>query len=283
MDNPLQQAYSSGMFQITDAEFDKLMNFVRTKYGIDLSKKRILIQSRLSGVLREHGLKNFNEYINLLFKDTSGAEITVLLNKLTTNHSYFMREQEHFTYLTTEAMPVMMKLHPAIKELTIWSAGCSAGQEAYTTAMAIDEYLGALRSIWKITIHATDISMNVLEQAKKATYAADNLKDVPPRWLPKYFTKNADGTYTVCDQIRKQVTFKTLNLMDSFRFPKPFDLVMCRNVMIYFDKLTKEALVDRFYGVTANDGFLFIGHSEVLDKEKTKFKYIKPAIYQKRL
>ncbi|MFZ2538584.1 MAG: protein-glutamate O-methyltransferase CheR [Oscillospiraceae bacterium] len=272
---------STGMFQISDQEFEKLMTFIKTKYGIDLTKKKILIQSRLSSVLRERGLKDFNEYINLVFKDTSGKEVTTLLNKLTTNHSYFMREQEHFRFLASDVLPLITQKQTTLKELNIWSAGCSAGQEAYTTAMAIDEFLGIKNKLWTVKIFATDISMNVLEQAKVAVYSADNLKDVPPKWLDKYFEKVDNNSYKVCEFIRKQVVFKSFNLMEPFRFPRPFDLILCRNVMIYFDKLTKETLVEKFHQVTAVDGFLFIGHSEVIDKGLTKYKYIKPAIYQK--
>lgn len=272
---------TTGICQITDQEFEKLMNFVKAKYGLDLSKKRILIQSRLSNVLRERGLRTFSDYINIVLRDTTGAEITILLNKLTTNHSYFMREQEHFAFLHSDVLPELTKKHAARRELNIWSAGCSAGQEVYTTAMAIDEYFGMQRSMWKVNFLATDISANVLEQARGGVYTPENLKDIPPRWKTKYFTKQGEN-FQVIDSIRKQVTFRTLNLMDKFAFAKPFDLVMCRNVMIYFDKPTKDALVDRFYNVTAQDGFFFIGHSEVIDKELTKFKYVKPAIYVKR-
>lgn len=257
------------------------MTFVKDKYGINLSKKRILIQSRLSSVLRERGLKDFNEYINLVFNDTSGKEITTLLNKLTTNHSYFMREQEHFNFLKTDALPTIMKNKNSIKEINIWSAGCSAGQEAYTTAMAISEFLGINKSSWKVKILATDISMNVLNKAKTATYTLDSLKEVPKTWLNKYFKKIDDNTYQVCDQIRSQVEFKPLNLMTRFYFPKQFDLILCRNVMIYFEKPTKDLLIEKFYQVTSTGGFLFIGHSEAIDREHTKYKYIKPAIYQK--
>lgn len=271
----------TGMFQISDQEFEKLMTFVKTKYGIDLTKKRILIQSRLSGVLRERGLKDFNEYINLVFKDTTGKEITTLLNKLTTNHSYFMREQEHFHFLTAEALPFIMQKKTGLKDLNIWSAGCSAGQEAYTTAMAIDEFLGYNRKNWNVKILATDISMNVLNQATAAIYSADQLKDIPKDWLGKYFVPVENNSFQVCDLIRKQVTFKTLNLMEPFHFPTPFDLILCRNVMIYFDKLTKDVLIEKFYQANAAKGFLFIGHSETIDKALTKYRYIKPAIYQK--
>ncbi|MEG2769386.1 MAG: protein-glutamate O-methyltransferase CheR, partial [Oscillospiraceae bacterium] len=248
---------ATGLIHITDREFTELTTYIQRKYGINLTKKRVLIEGRMSNMLRERGLPTFRAYMDILFKDNSGSEVTNLLNKLTTNHSYFMREQEHWDYLVGSVLPELEALHAQTKDLRIWSAGCSAGQEAYTLAMAIDEYFGMKKSGWDTTILATDISMNVLEKAKLAIYPADNIKDVPSRWVQKYFVKLPDGNYQVCDKIRKEVVFKPFNLMEKFTFPKPFDLILCRNVMIYFDAPTKDALVGRFYGHTSEKGFFF--------------------------
>ena len=231
-------------------------------------------------MIRERSLSSFKQYIDLVFSDKSGKEMSLLLNKLTTNHSYFLREQDHFKFLLDTILPQRIS-NPANREFNIWSAGCSAGQEAYTTAIAIDEFLGVKRGALNVKILATDISMNILEKAKSGTYTIDQLKEVPPHWITKYFKKIDATTFQVCDAIRKQVVFKPLNLMESFYFQKPFDLVMCRNVMIYFDKHTKDTLINKFYQVTQPKGFLFIGHSETIDKALTKYQYIKPAIYQR--
>lgn len=271
----------SGMISITDQEFTTLVSFVKKKYGINLEKKRVLIEGRLSNMLRERGLTTFKQYMDVLFKDTSGSEVTNLLNKITTNHSYFMREIEHFDFMTSQALPYLTK-NRTTRDLRIWSAGCSAGQEAYTMAMAIDEYFGPQKSSWDTTILATDISMNVLEKAKKAIYAPDAIKEIPDRWRTKYFTTLPDGNFQVCEKIRKQVVFRPFNLMDPFQYKKPYDLIFCRNVMIYFDGPTKETLINKFYQATATGGFLFIGHSEVINRGTTQYTYIKPAIYQKR-
>ncbi len=273
---------NANLSKFNDVDFDRLVTFVKTKYGLDLSKKKILIQSRLTSVIKERKLSSFSEYIDIVLKDRSGRELEPLLNKLTTNHSFFMREPEHFDFLTKTILPDLIKKHAATKTITIWSAGCSAGQEVYTTAMVIDNFLGPNASSWKINFQATDISADVLGKAKNAVYTADNLKDIPESWKTKYFVKSGND-YQVCDALKRQVTFGTLNLMENFHFAKPYDLVMCRNVMIYFDKPTKDALVNRFYSVTANGGYLFIGHSEVIDKDLTKFNYVKPAIYQKKV
>ncbi|MEG2086549.1 MAG: protein-glutamate O-methyltransferase CheR [Angelakisella sp.] len=269
------------MMTLTDKEFQTLVSFIHTKYGINLEKKRILIEGRLSNMLQERGFAAFSDYMEVVFKDKTGAEVTTLLNKLTTNHTFFLREIEHFDFMTEQVLP-LFEANLKTKDIRIWSAGCSSGQEPYTMAMAINEYFGGRKQGWDTTILATDISMNALEKAKAATYAQEDLKDVPEPWRKKYFIDNKNGTFTVCDSIRKEVVFRTLNLMEPFKFGKPFDLIFCRNVMIYFDAPTKDTLINKFYDVTAPGGFLFIGHSEVINREAARYTYIRPAIYQKR-
>ena len=148
-------------------------------------------------------------------------------------------------------------------------------------AMTIDQYFGANKHLWDTTILATDISMDVLKRAQVAVYPDNNLTNVPPIWKQKYFKSLGNGTYQVCDKIRKEVVFKPLNLMEPFHFIKPFDIIFCRNVMIYFDAPTTDRLIEKFYNVIAPGGYLFIGHSEVINKEATKFRYVQPAIYQR--
>jgi len=167
------------------------------------------------------------------------------------------------------------------KDLRIWSAGCSSGEEPYTLAIIIAEYLGAQKNLWDRKILATDISMNVLEKAKLGIYSAESVASLPADWRSKYFKKLDDQRYQIIDDIRQQVIFRHLNLMDDFSFKKPMDVIFCRNVMIYFDAPTKEKLVEKYYNVTAQNGFLFIGHAETINKATTKYKYLMPAIYQK--
>lgn len=269
------------MIALTDKEFQTLVSFVHTKYGINLEKKRILIEGRLSNMLQERGFTTFQQYMDVLFKDTTGTEVTTLLNKLTTNHTFFLREIEHFEFMKTQVLP-LFEQNLKQKDIRIWSAGCSSGQEPYTMAMAINDYFGNRKAGWDTTILATDISMNALEKAKKATYTLDEIKDVPELWRKKYFVDNRNGTFTVCESIRKEVVFRTVNLMEPFSFPRPFDLIFCRNVMIYFDAPTKDKLINKFYDMTSRGGFLFIGHSEVINRETAKYAYVRPAIYQRR-
>lgn len=271
---------SSGIIRISDQEFNKLVQFVHSKYGIDLSQKRLLIEGRLSQTLRNKHLSSFKEYLDLLFKDTTGSEMTLLLNKITTNHSYFARENEHFDFLMNHILPYMEQTRKD-HDLRTWSAGCSAGQEAYNIAMAYDQYFGPRKSSWDTTILATDISQNVLGKAKRAVYPSNNLTDVPLPWKKQYFKALPSGEFQVCEKIRKEVVFKVFNLMDQFQFKKPFDIIFCRNVMIYFDAPTTERLINKFYEATAPGGYLCIGHSEVINKDSTKYNYIMPAIYQR--
>jgi chemotaxis protein methyltransferase CheR len=267
------------LVRISDEEFKKLVNFVYQKYGINLTKKRQLVEGRLSHTIKERGLSTFKQYMDLLINDHSGEEIHTFLNKITTNHSYFAREREHFDFLLQQALPYLEKTRS--KELRIWSAGCSAGQEAYNIAMTMDQYFGSRKGQWDTRILATDISMNVLNKGKAAIYPEDNIKDLPAGWKSRYFHRLPDGSYQVNDALRREVIFKVFNLMDAFVYKKPFDIIFCRNVMIYFDQETSNRLVDKFYQATAEGGYLLIGHSEVLDKEETKYRYLRPAIYQR--
>lgn len=269
------------MLKLTDAEFKSLTTFVHDKYGIDLSKKRVLIEGRMSNMLLSHGITTFQQYIDILFADKTGNEMTQLLNKLTTNYTYFKRENEHFQFLMEHALPFFEQTH-ASKVLQIWSAGCSSGQEPYTLAMYLHDYFGTRKGMWDTTILASDISEQVLAKARAAIYTDAEIKDIPPEWRVKYLTDLHDGRFQVCESIRKEVVFRTVNLMDPFHFKKPFDLILCRNVMIYFDTKTKEKLVNQFYDWSAESAFLFIGHSESLNRETTRYNYIQPAIYQKR-
>ncbi|MCI8649690.1 MAG: protein-glutamate O-methyltransferase CheR [Anaerotruncus sp.] len=264
---------------MTDEEFATLTNFVKQKYGIDLTKKRTLIEGRLTNELRHRGFRSFKDYFNVLFNDKAGNETVTLLNKLTTNLSYFMRENEHFEFLRTQVLPYFERTRH--RELRIWSAGCSTGQEPYNTAIVLDEYFGTRKSQWDTRILATDISMKVLTQAKAGIYTAEDLKDLPAQWKQKYFIKQADGRFQVCERIRKEVIFRPLNLMEPFHFKKPMDLIFCRNVMIYFDGPTKQQLVNKYYDWTAPGGYLFIGHSESIGND-TRYTYVQPAIYQKK-
>ena len=268
------------LIKITDGEFDRLVKHMYNNYGITLAKKRVLIEGRLNSVIREKGFNSFTDYLNVVFNDKTGKEITVLINKLTTNHTYFMREKEHFDYLKNTLLPDIEK-NSAVKQINIWSAGCSSGEEPYTIAMVVDDYFGSKKPLWNIRITATDISMNVLSKAKQGIYPAEKVNSLPQTWVKKYFEKIDKENYRVISRLRNEISYETFNLMNPIPASKKYDVIFCRNVMIYFDLETKTALANRFYDATKKDGYLFIGHAESLQRDKVKYKYVRPAIYRK--
>lgn len=269
------------MIQITDSEFIELVNYMKDNYGINLTKKRQLIEGRMSNVIIKAGMTSFGQYIKLV-KSNSNNEVITLINKLTTNHTFFYREDNHYDFLKNVILPKIEK-NSTVKKINIWSAGCSSGEEAYTTTMAIEEYFGFRKNIWNTQIIATDISNNVLEKAKEAKYNAESIKNLPDMWKLKYLNKISDEKYEVKEIIKNKVKFSIFNLMDNIPilYKNKFDVVFCRNVMIYFDQKTKNELINRLYGAVKQGGYIFIGHSESIQRDLSEFKYICPAIYQK--
>ncbi len=268
------------MLKLTDDDFNRLVTYMKKNYGINLEKKRILIEGRLSNMVTQRGFKSFKEFIDFAFADRTGKETMQLVNKLTTNHTFFMREPEHFEYLKNTLLPYFEKTNARERAVRVWCAASSTGQEPYTLAMTMDEYFGAKTAMWDLKLLATDLDTEVLKTAEQGIYSVDMLKDVPKTWMTKYFTKLPDGRFQVVDSIRKRITYKQFNLMDKIAAQRPYDLISCRNVMIYFEQETKNALIERFYDVTKEGGYLYIGHAESVGKN-TRYTYIKPAIYRK--
>ncbi|MBK1810473.1 protein-glutamate O-methyltransferase CheR [Clostridium sp. YIM B02505] len=270
------------MIGISDKEFNQLANFIKCNYGINLKdEKKTLVTGRLNNVLVENNFKSFSQYIDYVMTDKTGKAAIILLNKITTNHTFFMRESNHFNYFKEIVLPFWTKASFK-KDLRIWSAGCSSGEEPYTLAMITDEYLGNEKAIWDAKILATDISTKSLGLAVEGKYNNEEVEMLPVTWRINYFDKLDNQKYSIKDKIRKEVIYRRFNLMEEvFPFKKKFHVIFCRNVMIYFDNDTKNALVDKFYNSLEYGGYLFIGHSESLNRDKTKFKYIKPAVYRK--
>ncbi len=268
------------MVQLTDAEFNKLVSYVLGNYGIDLSKKKVLIEGRLNSVLMKYGFTSFTQYIDLVMNDKSGAELQQMLNRLTTNLTYFLREKDHFDFLTKVALPEFDKASRG-GPLRVWSAGCSSGEEPYTLAMTLLDYYKGQNN--KFVILASDISQNVLGQGTRAVYAEEALKDVPQEWKTKYFDRMGDGDFKVKDNVRKLVSFKTFNLMDPFNFKAPFEIIFCRNVMIYFEKQRKEELIKKFYRWIAPRGYFFTSHSENIGSNEVGFCTVRPSVFKKEV
>lgn len=267
------------MITINDKDFIKLVEYLQKNYGINLIKKRTLIESRLNNYLVSKGYSDYSSFLDQALNDSE--EMNQILNRLTTNYSYFMREWDHFQYFYDRVLPELAGT-VRDRDLRIWSAGCSTGQEPYTMAMLISDFFGAQKSQWDAKVLATDISLKALDAAKQGVYDEDCLKNVPNGWKKSYFEKRPDGGYEISDAIKKEVIFRRFNLIEEqFPFRRQFHVIFCRNVMIYFNEQTKRALIQKFYESIAPGGYLFIGQSETLEKGETRFKSIMPSIYRK--
>ena len=266
---------------IEDSDFIKLRDHVKSNFGVNLEKKRTLIEGRLTSSITQGGFESFHDYLEDIYKDKSGAKMTALMTKLTTNYTYFMREETHYKFMEDVALPYWTSVIRD-RDLRIWSAGCASGEEAYTAAMVLCEWFGFKKKEWDTTILATDISTKVLDMAKRGVYPEEHFERLPNAWKMKYFTKIGDEEYKVTDALAKEVVFNELNLMGDFsRFRRKFHIIFCRNVMIYFDSPTKAALVKKFYNVLETGGYLFIGLSETLSGISGDFQQLAPSIYQK--
>jgi len=263
---------------ITDADFTRLVKFVQGNYGIDLSQKKQLITGRLSTSIKQRGYTSFTDFVNQVIQTKDNDLITLLLDKLTTNYTFFMREKEHLDLFCQKIIPDIVQRHQRDKTLAIWSAGCSTGEEPYNITMFLFDYLGAQASQWDTRLLATDISNRAMTAAKKGVYELPDT--IPPDWKKKYFVPQAGGQYQVAPKVRDNVIFQPFNLMDPIHFRRKFDVIFCRNVMIYFDQPTKDALVRRFYDATLPGGYLLISKSENLSANMP-YRRLAPSTFQK--
>ncbi|AHH12060.1 Chemotaxis protein methyltransferase [Borrelia hermsii YBT] len=269
--------------KINQEELSKLIKIIYNNFGINLNeKKKLLIESRLSSIIKAKNLNSFTEYINYLENQKNQISLIELVDKISTNHTYFFREPNHFEFLENKLLPKMLKqMMQSEEEIRIWSAGCSSGEEAYTIAMILNEYIDNNKIHCKVKILATDISITVLNEAKRGIYPEDRVKTLPKHLKNKYLNKLTNNKFEVKDILKKMIQFKKLNLMNEFfPFKKKFDLIFCRNVMIYFDEKTRNKLAEKFNQHLKDDSYLFIGHSETIRGNKN-LEYIMPATYKK--
>ena len=206
-------------------------------------------------------------------------DIELVINKLTTNYTFFMREKDHFSYFQNHVLPDLVKRHQHDHVLSIWSAGCSSGEEPYTLSIYLKEFFRSEAPQWDTRILATDISPQALAKARMGLYKKP--ADMPPEWIRRYFTfDKSTNLYCVAPCIKDNVIFRTFNLMDPITFRLKFDVIFCRNVMIYFNSDTRDALIHRFYNAMSPNSYLFISHSESLGQTPL-YRLISPAVYRK--
>jgi len=273
---------ASSMFaecELTPAQFARITDVLHEHAGIRMREgKEGLVRARLTKRLRKLGLADFDAYLNYIEKDPTRREFAEMIDALTTNKTSFLREASHFDYLRDAVFPTLAG------PVRIWSAGCSSGEEPYTLAMLCNEAFADIATR-DVRILATDISHRVLAHAKAGVYPAENMSDVPAAWLQKYWTRTQDpqgrAAFEAGKPLRRLVHFAKLNLMERWPMQGPFDAILCRNVMIYFDKATQQQLIERYWQLLRPGGHLFVGHSESLTGLVHKFRYVQPAVYVK--
>lgn len=269
-------------FKLDKQVFNKIRKLVYDQSGINLGEeKEALVRARLTKRMRALGMDNANDYFKMVEEDKSGRELIALLDVISTNVTYFFREDDHFDFLSSIFREWEQK---GQRKFRIWSAACSSGEEPYTIAMTLAETLNLSTTDTKIL--ATDISTNVLGMAQEGTYSEQKLDKVPKPLRTKYFDKKPGGSmYRVAPSIRKLITFARLNLSaDTYPLKGPLDLVMIRNVMIYFDNHVRQRVVDNITRLIKPGGYLIIGHSESLNGLKIpQYQMIKPSVYHKQV
>ncbi|MDR0863192.1 MAG: protein-glutamate O-methyltransferase CheR [Oscillospiraceae bacterium] len=267
--------------QLHEKDFENLWKFMYEHYGINLQRKKALIEGRLALVVEQSGYMNFHDYVEAVLQSRGGELIENLVSRLTTNYTYFMRESEHYDFMRQVALP---EWTGKIKngDLRVWSAGCSSGEEPYSIAMTIDEYLGFERAKWDTQILATDISPQVLDEAKRGVYPELRLRHLSAVSRARYFTQCGADEWKISDELASQVVFGQFNLMDSFeKFRRPFHIIFCRNVMIYFDVKTRNELATKFRDALEPGGYMFLGMSEIMSGVRPGFQSVAPAVFRK--
>lgn len=270
--------------ELSDSQYKKLADLVYRLAGIHLGNdKKELLKARLAKRFRVTGCMDVAEYMKRLQNDSSGHELVGFLDSITTNKTDFFRESQHFDFLAEQILPNLGRLCGPSGQLRIWSAACSTGEEPYTLGIVLRENWRQLTSRGAYIL-ASDLSTKVLAQGKSGVYASERVAGLPQQMLKTYFqrgVKRWEGHVRVRPELRQMVDFKRINLMDKFSFDKPFHLIFCRNVMIYFDKVTRERLVEKFRTCLSRGGYLFVGHSESLTGINHSLKFVRPAVYRR--
>lgn len=266
--------------------FQAYAAIVEREYGIQLpNEKQALLESRLVKMLNEHqGEGPFHDassFLRWLQEDRTGRAVRLLGEAITTHHTYFMREKEHFDIFKERTLPWLEETAAPDRDLRVWCAASSTGEEPYTLAMLMADYF-ALKGTWEKTLLATDVSQEVLDKAACGRYPHEAVAGLPQHWQRLYFQRMASGDWQAVDSLRRSVLFRPFNLMTAvFPFRKPFHVIFCRNVMIYFDQQRRSDLVRKFYEGLCPGGWLFIGHAETITRDMAPFEFCEPSVYRK--
>lgn len=282
----MTQQYISPSYgaRLSKKTFKKFAQFIEAELGIKMPPtKHTLVQSRLFKRLSKLRLDNFEAYYEYVTSISGpNPELVEMINAITTNHTKFFREPKHFTYLERTVLPVLLKKKIGVqKPLKVWSAGCSSGEEPYTLAIVLSEF-EERKSFFKFSIVASDISTSVVDKGRAGIYTEEDVEEIPLWQKKKYLLKSMhNNKVRIVSQLRKLVTFRMHNLLNEPVWSDGFDIIFCRNVMIYFDNDVRNKVVNHFASILNPGGYLFIGHSETLNSCSAKLRKVAPTVYCK--
>lgn len=270
--------------KMTDEDFSRLSSFVIEELGIKMpSQKKIMLQCRLQKRVSDLKMASFSEYLEYVFSDGQEDEMIKMIDLVTTNKTDFFREPSHFSFMEQVVLPGICS-NLRNKTIRIWSAACSSGEEPYTLAIVLNEYLSHHPEI-DFEILGTDISMRTLQKAAIGIYPEERVSCMPVELKHKYFLKSkdpSDKTVRVIPEIRSKVTFCRMNLMDKeYCADSDFDIIFCRNVLIYFDRLTQQTVINKLAAKLKINGYFFLGHSESITNMKVPLKQLRPTVFIK--
>jgi chemotaxis protein methyltransferase CheR len=267
--------------QMDDSEFEDFRKLIHESIGISLSlQKKQLLMTRLYRRMHQLGINSYGEYWAHVLNDETGSEMVLLLNAVSTNKTDFFRENDHFTFLKNEVYPQLQKQ----QTIRIWSCACSSGEEAYTIAMTLLDAFDGVLGGRDAKILATDISTRMLDKAEQGQYSVNQLPLIPEVLRNRYcqiLPETNGEMFQVSNKLKALIRFRRLNLIQEYPLRTQFDFIMCRNVMIYFDRDNQEKLIERLSGYIKPGGYLFVGHSESLIGLQNSLKYVQSSIYQR--
>lgn len=271
---------------LSNDDFKRLSTFIYKEYGIKMPEvKRTMLQSRLHKRLRELNMTNYKDYVDYVFsKEGQDNEVIHMIDVVSTNKTDFFREPVHFDFLHTTVLPELLRSDRPNRLIKLWSAGCSSGEEPYTLAMSMSDYM-IEHPGFDYSILATDISTRILKSAVEAIYKENRVEMLPIQIKKRYLLRSKDRTnptVRIIPELRRRVTFQRLNFMDnSYNVPDNMDIIFCRNVLIYFDRDTQEKVINKLCTKLKPDGFFFLGHSESITNFNVPLRQLKPTIFRK--
>lgn len=272
---------------LSEKAFHDLSEFIHSHYGIKLPpEKKLMLQSRLQRRLKTLGYQTFDDYCRYVFSSEGEDEVIHMINRVTTNKTDFFREPGHFDFLVETLLPLWLTRHHQTpnRPFALWSAGCSTGEEPYTLAMILSDFQKTYPA-FDFKIFASDISSQVLEKAREAIYNKDRIAPITMEMRRKYLLKSRDpekSLVRIVPELRRKIRFDRVNLMEPFRMKEKFDVIFCRNVIIYFNRQTQEKLINQFARQLQPKGYLFLGHSESINGMSVPFVTVAPTVYQKQ-